>query len=161
MGIVAVQNFTQPTIGPNYSGEGKQLRQIVSGAFGISQVLKLEIASEGEEGNNGWTPIFAIENSGNNSYLKLIDWIGGEGAKPAIPSNPYVGTTGFVAIGSAINIKGPQGNVGNTGAPGANGGPGADGKEISGVVYNEETESLEITYSDASEDIVPLNLPDP
>jgi len=49
----------------------------------------------GPEGNDGWTPILAGEADGTRTLIKVVDWTGGEGTKPAI--GMYIGTTGYVA----------------------------------------------------------------
>lgn len=49
----------------------------------------------GPEGNDGWTPILAGEADGTRTLIKVVDWTGGEGAKPT--TGMYLGTTGYVA----------------------------------------------------------------
>ncbi|MFT4056297.1 MAG: hypothetical protein QM681_17470 [Novosphingobium sp.] len=49
----------------------------------------------GPEGNDGWTPILAGEADGTRTLIKVVDWTGGEGIKPA--TGMYIGTTGYVA----------------------------------------------------------------
>lgn len=49
----------------------------------------------GANGNNGWTPILAGEADGARTLIKVSDWTGGQGTKPAI--GMYIGTTGYVA----------------------------------------------------------------
>lgn len=49
----------------------------------------------GPEGNDGWTPILAGEADGTRTLIKVVDWTGGEGTKPA--TGMYIGTTGYVA----------------------------------------------------------------
>jgi len=134
MGIVTAPNFTQPEIGTSYPGDGRVLRQIVSNMFGASSVLRIEIAKEGIAGTKGWSPIFAIETSGNNAYFKVVDYVGGEGTKPSIPANAYIGASGLVAIGSALNIRGIQGLTGNG---------------ITNTSYNSSNGKITITYSNS------------
>ena len=61
-----------------------------------------------DDGDDGWSPEFAIASDSSRRVVKLVDWHGGEGTKPAI--NKYVGSTGFVtAIADAVDIRGPAG----------------------------------------------------
>ena len=67
----------------------------------------------GAAGTNGWSPVLSVEADGERRVLRLVDWVGGTGAKPAIGS--YLSSTGFVATAAqATDIRGPQG------APGIN-----------------------------------------
>ncbi|WP_210482787.1 hypothetical protein [Microvirga antarctica] len=81
--------------------------------------------------NDGWSPVFAIATDGTRRVLRLADWVGGEGTKPAILSggNPlYVGAAGFTTIiANAVDVRGPIGATGATGATGASGATGAIG----------------------------------
>lgn len=43
------------------------------------------------DGNSAWTPMLAIEADGTARYLKVVDWMGGTGTKPA---TGYIGTDG-------------------------------------------------------------------
>lgn len=55
-------------------------------------------------GDKGWAPVLAIVNDGARRVFQVIDWVGGEGAKPT--TGLYVGPTGLTAtIGSAVDIK--------------------------------------------------------
>lgn len=49
----------------------------------------------GDAGNTGWTPVLAGEADGTRTLMKVQDWTGGQGAKPA--TGMYIGTTGYVA----------------------------------------------------------------
>jgi hypothetical protein len=53
----------------------------------------------GPEGNDGWSPIFAGELDGTRTVIKVADWTGGEGTKPAV--GQYIGTAGYVATKTA------------------------------------------------------------
>lgn len=53
----------------------------------------------GPEGNDGWTPVLAGELDGVRTLIKVVDWTGGEGAKPAV--GMYLGTAGYVATKAA------------------------------------------------------------
>jgi hypothetical protein len=59
----------------------------------------------GHDGPNGWTPILAGEADGTRTLLRVVDWVGGQGAKPALG---YVGAapaTGLVVKGLAFNFN--------------------------------------------------------
>ncbi|QUT07907.1 hypothetical protein KFK14_11260 [Sphingobium phenoxybenzoativorans] len=53
----------------------------------------------GPEGNDGWTPVLAGELDGVRTLIKVADWTGGEGGKPA--TGMYIGTTGYVSSKAA------------------------------------------------------------
>lgn len=71
--------------------------------------------TDGNDGEDGWSPEFSLEADGDTrEVLKVVDWHGGEGRKPAI--NKYVGQTGFVdAIADGVNIRGSDGDDGEDG----------------------------------------------
>lgn len=48
----------------------------------------------GPEGDDGWSPILAGEADGTRTLIKVVDWTGGQGTKPA--TGMYIGTTGYV-----------------------------------------------------------------
>lgn len=54
-------------------------------------VLDPVAPANGKNGTSAWTPMLAIEADGTARYLKIVDWTGGSGAKPAVG---YVGTDG-------------------------------------------------------------------
>lgn len=61
-------------------------------------------------GTRGWSPAFAVVSDGARRVLKVADWVGGQGAKPA---TGYVGSAGIVAaIGDAVDIRGTPGPTG-------------------------------------------------
>lgn len=49
----------------------------------------------GPAGAKGWSPVFAGELDGVRTLLRVMDWVGGEGTKPA--AGMYVGPAGFVS----------------------------------------------------------------
>ena len=73
---------------------------------------------KGAPGNNGWTPVIALENNSDKTYQKVIDYTGGTGTKPTLLG--YVGTSGITSgiTSSTINVKGAQGIQGVAGANG-------------------------------------------
>lgn len=65
---------------------------------------------QGLTGNKGWSPAFAIVSDGARRVLRVSDWVGGEGVKPA--AGDYVGAAGLTpTIGDAIDIRGPAGTA--------------------------------------------------
>lgn len=59
-------------------------------------------------GDPGWSPVFATVADGERRVLRVADWIGGQGAKPA--TGAYIGPLGFVATAAeATNIRGAGG----------------------------------------------------
>lgn len=94
--------------GPKASGVWPASVYTLTGATGPT-------GDTGDQGDKGWAPVFSIQNNGAARVLRLDDWVGGEGTKPA--TGTYVGTTGLVAaIGDAVDIRGPQGPEGAAGA---------------------------------------------
>ena len=97
--------------GPKASGAWPASAYTITGATGDTGSTGLT----GATGDKGWAPVFSIQNNGAVRVLRLDDWVGGEGTKPA--TGTYVGTTGLVAaIGDAVDIRGPQGPEGAAGA---------------------------------------------
>jgi hypothetical protein len=82
---------------------------------------------DGQTGNNGWSPVFALAALPSGGFgLQITDWTGGSGPKPT--TGVYVTSSGLSNnVGSAINFQGPQGPQGNTGATGAAGANGTNG----------------------------------
>ncbi len=73
-----------------------------------NQTLNLVLPT-GATGNDGWTPVLAIVADGARYVQQVVDWTGGEGAKPA--TGKYVGATGLVdLIGDGIDVRGPSGS---------------------------------------------------
>lgn len=65
----------------------------------------------GENGINGWSPVFAIATDGGRRVLQIDDWVGGEGTKP--PVGDYIGASGLTSdISLAVDIRGPTGSSG-------------------------------------------------
>ena len=90
--------------------------------------LKGAAAARGEDGDRGWTPVFKTESFEGGSYLRIVDWIGGEGDKPTLLG--YVSDSGIVNnIAVANNLKGQKGDKGDTGEKGDNGDKGERGSE--------------------------------
>ena len=78
-----------------------------------------EDGEDGTDGDNGWSPILSIESDDDRRVLRIVDWAGGEGTKPA--TGDYIGPTGLVSDpANAVDIRGPQGEDGADGDDGAN-----------------------------------------
>lgn len=74
----------------------------------------------GTDGNDGWSPVFAIESDGERRVLRLVDWIGGEGDKPVTGSwLSEIGLTDDRTL--AVDIRGEAGRNGYDGADGSKG----------------------------------------
>lgn len=59
---------------------------------------------DGERGEKSWTPVIALENTEDGTWLKIIDYINGEGAKPE--EIGYLSETGVVPTTlTATNIR--------------------------------------------------------
>ncbi|MFB2531042.1 hypothetical protein ACEYYA_02630 [Paracoccus sp. p3-h83] len=62
---------------------------------------------QGLAGASGWTPVMTAEADGARVVLRVIDWTGGAGAKPALG---YVGPAGIVGMAAAAtDIRGAAG----------------------------------------------------
>ncbi len=70
----------------------------VRGAGGIEPIEP----DAGPNGASAWTPMLAIEADSTARYLKVVDWTGGTGAKPAVG---YVGTAGITTKANAPNLN--------------------------------------------------------
>lgn len=72
------------------------------------RVALSDLKGAGPPGAGGWSPVFATVVDGTRRVQQIVDWVGGEGTKPA--TGLYVGTTGLTAtIGSATDIRGAAG----------------------------------------------------
>jgi hypothetical protein len=79
----------------------------------------------GPPGGNGWTSVLSLEDGEpQKEYLRVIDWVGGDGDKPPIG---YVTRHGIVDdVRLAINLHGARGRKGDPGLDGGGGGPKGD-----------------------------------
>lgn len=95
------------TTGGDVIVQGKSLNQFM---------LNAPTDLKGSDGDKGWSPVFSIEDRNpDESVLKIMDWVGGEGDKPSEVG--YIGSDGLVEdILDAINVKGARGATGNSGA---------------------------------------------
>ena len=89
--------------------------------------LKGATAAKGDDGDNGWSPVFQTESVNGGSYLKLVDWVGGTGTKP--DQTGFVSDVGIVStVALANNLKGEKGDQGIQGDIGASGEKGEKGE---------------------------------
>lgn len=93
-----------------------------------------------------WTPVISNVTEEGEQYLKITDWYGGVGVKPA--SNLYITETGYSSNradavpvgGDGSGSQGPQGNQGNQGSQGSQGAQGAQGNQgVQGFQGNQGT----------------------
>ncbi len=60
------------------------------------------------KGDRGWVPVLASVTDSTRRVFRVVDWSGGEGAKPA--TGKYVGATGLVdLIADAVDMRGAEG----------------------------------------------------
>lgn len=80
----------------------------------------------GTDGKNGWSPVIGLVDNGPATVMRLVNWLGGSGTKPAVGA--YIGATGLVTdINDAVNVRGGQGAKGDTGEAGPAGAKGDTG----------------------------------
>lgn len=66
----------------------------------------IRTVSSGARGNHGYSPILALVNDGDRVVQQVVDWVGGEGVKPAV--GQFIKGTGFTSvIAEATNVRGP------------------------------------------------------
>lgn len=59
----------------------------------------------GPAGPNGWTPMLGGEADGTRTLLRVIDWVGGKGVKPALGYIGAAGSAALVAKAAAFNFN--------------------------------------------------------
>lgn len=57
------------------------------------------------DGLNGWSPLMVGEADGTRSLIHIVDWMGGNGVKPAVGYLGPAGSTGLVAKADAFNFN--------------------------------------------------------
>lgn len=62
-------------------------------------------ALKGPQGSNGWTPLMVGEADGTRTLVRVADWTGGKGDKPAVGYLGGTGSTGLVAKAAAFNFN--------------------------------------------------------
>ena len=66
----------------------------------------------GIQGVRGWSPELEMVPRGNDIVLRVHDWVGGGGTKPA--TGQYIGAGGFTSVlADAVNIRGSDGSDAN------------------------------------------------
>ena len=76
--------------------------------------------ANGERGVSGWSPILAVASDGARRVLRVVDWTGSTGTKPA--TGDYLSSTGFTSnIALATEVRGATGATGTGGSAGAAG----------------------------------------
>ena len=107
--------------------------------------LKGATGATGASGANGWTPSLRTEVRGTDELvLRIIDWTGGSGTKPAVG---YLSSTGLVTnISNATNIRGEQGVQGIQGVQGLQG---EDAAQATNIVIQDD-HSVIVTYNNST-----------
>ena len=107
--------------------------------------LKGATGATGASGANGWTPSLRTEVRGTDELvLRIIDWTGGSGTKPAVG---YLSSTGLVTnISNATNIRGTQGLQGEQGLQGL---AGEDAAQATNIVIQDD-HSVIVTYNNST-----------
>lgn len=110
--------------------------------------LKGATGATGASGANGWTPSLRTEVRGTDELvLRIIDWTGGSGTKPAVG---YLSSTGLVTnISNATNIRGTQGIQGVQGIQGIQGVAGQDAAQATDIVIQDD-HSVIVTYNNSA-----------
>ncbi len=113
--------------------------------------LKGATGATGASGANGWTPSIRTEVRGADELvLRIIDWTGGSGTKPAVG---YLSSTGLVTnISNATNIRGTQGLQGIQGIQGIQGVAGQDGQDAAQAtnIVIQDDHSVIVTYNNSA-----------
>ena len=108
--------------------------EITAGTSNVGFVTPAQLAARiaSIPAARSWVPLFVVENHGSRSVLRIRDWSGGQGTKPA---TGYVGSTGLVSnhanatdIRGATGIQGLQGLQGDSGPVGPQGDLGPKGE---------------------------------
>jgi hypothetical protein len=93
------------------------------GASGLTSTIGDAVdirGAGGINGNDGWTPIFAVVTDGERRVLQVVDWTGSTGTKPT--TGLYVGSDGLkVNIADGVDIRGATGPAGSGGGGGTTG----------------------------------------
>ena len=110
--------------------------------------LKGATGATGASGANGWTPSIRTEVRGTDELvLRIMDWTGGSGTKPAVG---YLSSTGLVTnISSATNIRGTQGIQGVQGEQGLQGVAGEDAAQATNIAIQDD-HSVIVTYNNST-----------
>lgn len=63
-------------------------------------------------GASGWSPVLSVVTDGERRVLRLVNYVGGEGTAPTIPTDNYIGATGLTNLANAVDIRGAVGATG-------------------------------------------------
>jgi len=82
----------------------------LSSSYGDPNRVNGDTPPPAVSGNNGWSPIIANIVDNQRVVEKVIDWVGGQGTKPAANTDSsYVGSTGLTTLANAVDKRGPSG----------------------------------------------------
>ena len=85
---------------------GPEIRAKLNDLHGV-----FEDAVANAQGPQGWAPVLSAEADGARRVLRVTDWTGGQGAKPALLG--YVGASGLVLTAAlALDVRGAAGGAG-------------------------------------------------
>lgn len=110
--------------------------------------LKGDQGLAGIDGSEGWSPVLATAQRGEDVVIQLRDWVGGTGIKPTTLG--YLSNDGIVTnIANATNVRGDQGLEGKQGETGETGEKGADGSTLEAAVFNDNG-SITLNMTDST-----------
>ena len=96
--------------GATQSGQTQVVELITIG--GVTYSMLIDSGTSSTNGLNGWTPVLAAYVDGDRTLLRVSDWTGGGGTKPA--TGLFIGASGFVAdMAQAVSVRGPKGDAGD------------------------------------------------
>lgn len=99
--------------GATQSGQTQVVELITIG--GVTYSMLIDSGTSSTNGLNGWTPVLAAYVDGDRTLLRVSDWTGGGGTKPA--TGLFIGASGFVAdMAQAVSVRGPKGDAGDLAA---------------------------------------------
>ena len=91
----------------------------------LANFITITNGRDGTNGTNGYSPVIAVQNDGERRVVRITDWTGGSGAKPA---TGFIGQSGIVSTAAqATDIRGAAGTDGATGGQGPKGDQGDRG----------------------------------
>lgn len=102
-----------PLEGATQSGQTQVVELISIG--GVTYAMVIDANTSSTNGLNGWTPVLATHVDGDRTLLRVSDWTGGGGTKPA--TGLFIGASGFVAdMAQAVSVRGAKGDAGDLAA---------------------------------------------
>lgn len=95
---------------------GMSAYQVWLAAGNVGTEQDYQSSLRGGQGDEGWSPVLAGEADGSRTLIKVADWTGGTGVKPA--AGMYIGTTGYVATkAQAFNFNAAKRVMAFSGGP--------------------------------------------